>query len=127
MNIKDTIENYMIDMDLVFKEVDDGTWLIEDDIAHIDNIVVKLLEPIVLFRVKIMTVPQNNREEFYKKLLELNASELVHGAYAIEEDSVVIVDTLQSENLDINEFRATIESIEMALMDHYKQLSKYSE
>ncbi|MBZ4645184.1 MAG: hypothetical protein PWR27_1773 [Petroclostridium sp.] len=125
MDTKDRIEKFMLDMNLSFEEIDENTWMIEDELANIDNIVVKLLEPIVLFRVKIMPVPKENREEFYKKLLELNATDLVHGAYAIEGDSVIIVDTLQAENLDMNEFQSTIESIGLALIQHYELLVKY--
>ena len=91
------------------------------------NIIVKLLDPIIVFRVNIMKVPDNNREEFFKTLLELNANDLVHGAYGIEGDKVVIVDTLQVENLDINEFQSTIESIGLALVQQYELLSKFNQ
>jgi hypothetical protein len=127
MDTKKRIENYMLDMNITFEEIDENTWMIEDDLTHIDNIIVRLEEPIVLFRVKIMLVPKNNREEFFKKLLELNANDLIHGAYAIEGDNVVIVDTLQAENLDFNEFQSTIESIGLALTEHYKILAKYAD
>ncbi len=123
METKNRIEKYMLDMNLGFEEINDNTWMIEDDLAHIDNIIVVLLEPIVLFRVKVMEIPVANKEAFYKKLLELNASDLLHGAYAIEGDSVLLVDTLQAENLDMNEFQSTIESIGLALRQHYSLLA----
>lgn len=116
----------MIDMNLKYEEIDDNTWMIEDDLSHIDNIIIKLLEPIVLFRVKIMPIAKENKLEFYEKLLELNVNDLLHGAYGIENESVVLVDTLQAENLDINEFQSTIESIGLALTQHYDILSKYN-
>lgn len=125
MDIKQKIENFMLDMNLVYEELDESTWKIEDDLSHIDNIIIKLVDPIVLFRVKVMGLPENNREEFYKTVLELNANDLVHGAYAIENDSLVIIDTLEAENLDQNEFQSTIDSIGLALMQHYELLSKY--
>jgi len=119
------IEGMMIDMDLSYEVLEEGTWMIEDDLAHIDNIIVKYLEPIILFRVKVMSVPKENKEEFFQKLLELNATGLLHGAYAVEGDNVVILNTLQSETLDKAEFQSTIESIEYALVEHYDTLSKY--
>lgn len=125
MDIKDRIERFMLDMDLGFREVEENTWIIEDELSHIDNMVVQFTDPIVLFRVKIMDIPKENREELYQKLLELNANDLVHGAYAIENNSIIIVDTLQAENLDYNEFRSTIESIGLALTQHYVLLAKY--
>ena len=48
-----------------------------------------------------------------------------HGAYAIEENSVVVVDTVESENLDINELIASIEAIGFAAVQHFPILSKY--
>jgi hypothetical protein len=125
MNTKQKIENFMLDMNLIYEELDESTWKIEDDLSHIDNIVVKYVDPIVLFRVKIMEVPENNKEEFYRTVLELNANDLLHGAYAIENNSLVIIDTLQAENLDKNEFQSTIDSIGLALMQHYDLLTKF--
>lgn len=127
MDVKRRIENYMLDMNLLYEELDENTWKIEDDLSHIDNIVVKLVEPIVLFRVKIMEIPENNKEELYRTVLELNANDLLHGAYAIENDSLVIIDTLQAENLDENEFQSTIDSIGLALMQHYDLLAKFAD
>lgn len=125
MDIVQKIEGMMIDMNLTYQVLDEGTWMLEDELANINNIIVKYLDPIILFRVKIMSVPKENKEAFYEKLLELNATDLLHGAYAIEGDSVVIVDTLQSESLDKIEFQSTIESIGLALVEHYSILSKY--
>lgn len=53
---------------------------------------------------------------------------MTHGAYAIDEDNnVIIVDTLESENLDLNEFQASIDSIIMAIAQDYKELIAYIE
>ncbi len=125
MDIKRKIEGFMIDMNLLFEEIGDGIWRIEDDLTHIDNIVVKVVDPIVLFRVKIMALPNGNREALYRTVLEMNANDLVHGAYAIEDDSLVIIDTLQAENLDKNEFQSTIDSIGLALIGQYDTLAQF--
>ncbi|QUI21690.1 YbjN domain-containing protein [Vallitalea pronyensis] len=125
MDVKQKIEGYMIDMNLLFEELDEGTWRIEDDLTHIDNIVVKVVDPIVVFRVKVMTLPDKNREALYQTVLEMNANDLVHGAYAIENDNLVIIDTLQSENLDKNEFQSTIDSIGLALIQQYDTLAQF--
>lgn len=126
MYIKRKIERFMMDMNLLYEEIDDGTWIIEDDLTHIDNIVVKIANPIVLFRVKIMEIPQEKKEELYRTVLELNANDLVHGAYAIEDNNLIIIDTLQCENLDKNEFQSTVDSIGLALIQHYDKLIKFT-
>ena len=119
------INDFILDLGIAAKSVGDGMWVIHDEFENIDNIVVSIEEPIVIFRVKLMSVPNKNKEQFYEKLLKMNASSLVHGAYAIENGSVVIVDTLQSENLDLNEFQASIESLTLAIAQDYKELSQF--
>ena len=49
---------------------------------------------------------------------------MVAGAYGLEEDNVVIVDTLQSENLDFNEFQASLDAIAMAVREHYEEIKE---
>ena len=78
----------------------------------------------MIFSVRLMKVPGKNTEAFYKKLLELNATELVAGAYGLDGDDVVITDTLQLENLDENEFVASVESLAMAIHEHYSILQQ---
>lgn len=125
MSIKERIEGFMLEMNVNFEEIEENTWVVEDNLAHVDNIVVKYLDPIVLFRVKTMEVPECNKEKFYKKLLNLNAGDLLHGAYAIEDNNVILIDTLQAENLNLNEFQSTIESIGLALNEHFQILKEY--
>ena len=62
--------------------------------------------PVVAFRVKVMDLPADGREELYRTLLALNTTEMVHGAFGLEGDAVVIVHALELENLDFNEFQA---------------------
>ncbi|MDH4128408.1 MAG: YbjN domain-containing protein [Spirochaetota bacterium] len=119
------INDFFLELGMSTETIANGMWVIRDEFENIENIVVSLEEPIVIFRVKLMKIPTTNREQFYEKLLTMNASSLVHGAYAIENGNVVIVDTLQSENLDLNEFQASIESLSLAIAQDYKQLSQY--
>jgi hypothetical protein len=70
-----------------------------------------------------MEVPKENKEKFYRALLELNAN-LLHGAYSISDDNVVLIDNLEAENLDYNEFQATIDSIILSLTQDLKKISE---
>ncbi|PKL11314.1 MAG: hypothetical protein CVV50_05895, partial [Spirochaetae bacterium HGW-Spirochaetae-6] len=81
--------------------------------------------PLVIFRLKLVEVPKSNKEAFFEKLLRLNSESMVHGAYALEGNNVIIVDTLQAENLDFNEFQASIDSIYMALANDYNKLKEF--
>jgi hypothetical protein len=70
-------------------------------------------------------VPQNHREASFRLPLELNASEMVRGAYGIEDDVVALIDTLQSEHLDLNAFRATLDALLLAIAQDYQQLKAF--
>ncbi len=123
----DVIENYLIKSEFPFERVDEGFWLIHDEFDQIDNIVIYHSSPVVTFRVKLLEVPDLDDEvrlELFTKLLELNATSMVAGAYGLEDEAVVAVDTLQAENLDFNEFQASIDSMALAIREHYRPLKQ---
>jgi hypothetical protein len=51
----------------------------------------------------------------FKKLLELNARQLLHAAYGVDDGHIVLSSALELENLDFNELQATMDEIDMAL------------
>ena len=124
MRTKEDVERYLINLDTPSEVLGDGIYRLNDDLPDIDDIIVMVSDPLVIFSVRLMKVPGKNTEAFYKKLLELNATELVAGAYGLDGDDVVITDTLQLENLDENEFVAAVESLAMAIHEHYSILQQ---
>lgn len=121
MDTHDNIEHYLIQMEYPFESVESHMWVIHDTIT----IVVTYEPPLVVFRVKLMEIPKERCEEFFKLLLELNASNMIHGAYGIEGDNVVLIDTLQSEHLDFNEFQASLEALLLASTQDYQRLNAF--
>jgi len=121
------IEQYLIDLKYNYQELKPNFWLIDDSDHDLEGIVVTYVDPLVVFRVQVMSVPEHDREEFFKKLLELNASDMINCAYGLEGEKVVITGSLEFETLDYNEFRATIDAIGLALTQHYPILSVYRE
>jgi hypothetical protein len=120
------IQSYLLNMELTYDEPREGTWVVQG-LDGVDNLVITLAGPVVVFRVKVMEVPRLHREELFRTLLELNATEMMHGAYGIEGEAVVISDALQLENLDFNEFAATIDDISLAVASHHGRLAKFRE
>jgi hypothetical protein len=89
--------------------------------------VISIAGPVVVFRIKVMDenkIPANRREVLYRKLLELNSVEMLHGAYGLEGGAIILTAALQLENLDFNEFQATMDDIGMAVSHHYMTLSE---
>jgi hypothetical protein len=126
MKTASDVQAYLERMELPYEEPREGTWIVSG-MDGVDNLVVTLAGPVLVFRVKMMDIPRGQREELFRTLLELNATEMMHGAYGIEGESIVIMDALQLENLDYNEFAATIDDISLAVASHHGRLAKYRE
>jgi hypothetical protein len=126
MKTASDVQSYLLKMELPNEEPREGTWVV-GGLEGIDSLVVTLAGPVLVFRVKLMDIPHHNREELYRTLLELNATEMMHGAYGVEGDAIVISDALQLENLDYNEFAATVDDITLAVSSHHGRLAKFRE
>ena len=119
------IEQYLIDLKYNYQEIKPNLWLLDDAEHALEGIAVMHADPLVIFRVQVMDAPSEKREEFFAKLLELNAGEMIHGAYGLEGGKVVIINTMEYDTMDYSEFRASLDAISMALTQHYPILSVY--
>lgn len=126
MITNDQIEAYLIETGVPFEEVKEGFWLIHNEDDDVDNIVVVHTAPVITFRVKLMDAPSAKRAELFEHLLKLNATSMIAGAYGLEDSAIVLVDSLQSENLDYNEFQASVDAITFAVREHYQELRAFA-
>jgi hypothetical protein len=125
MNIKEKIESYFIELNVPYERKGDNLWIISDEDRSLQNVAVTLEESVVTITINVMQVPKDKNEELFKKLLTLNATDLIHGAYAIEGNTIVLIDTLEGETLDLKELQASLDAISLALTQHYKVLAAY--
>jgi hypothetical protein len=125
MTLKDKLESYLIDLNVQYDQKEGNLWVISDDERSLQNVLVTIDDPVVTITVNVMEVPGNNKEQFYEKLLALNATDMIHGAYAIEGSNVVLVDTLEGPTMDLEELQASLDAIGLALTQHYPVLSEY--
>jgi hypothetical protein len=122
MVTRDDLESFLIRMDLDFSEVDDGMYLVQgpNDGAPV---VVHHSPPLLVVRMKVMALPEEkDLGDLFEALLVWNATDVVHGAYGIEEGDLVITDTLELETLDFPEVQASLESLQMAASSHIAQI-----
>ena len=83
MVTRDDLESFLIRMDLDFNEVDEGMFLVQGSNEGAP-VVVHHSAPLLVIRLKVMTLPTgNDLGELYKALLVWNATDVVHGAYGI--------------------------------------------
>ena len=112
-----------------YSEVEPGLWIVRPSGELDFSVVVHFLPPVVLLRVKVMNLPTKADAvaTLSRRLLELNATDLVHGSYGIEKDSIVITEALELSHLDYEEFLAAYESITVSLASHLRELGTYRE
>ena len=122
MKTAEDVESYLLRMGVATDTVKPGIWLLKTDSAPL---AVSIAGPVVAFRMKVMEAPTSGREELYRTLLGLNTTEMVHGAFGLEGDAVVLVHALELENLDFNEFQAVVDDISMAAVKHQPTLSRF--
>ena len=129
MATAEDIEGYLIRMGVPYETIGERMWMIHDEYEMLDNIVVTLNDPVVLFHVRLMKIPEScDRLGLFSTLLELNTTDMMHGAYGLEgQNAVVATDTLQAENLDFNEFQASVDSLSLCISKHYEQLLPFAQ
>jgi len=121
------IEQYLIDLKYNYKEIKTNFWLLDDAEHNLEGMVIMYIDPLVIIQVQVMDAPEKNRQDFYTKLLVLNATDMIHGAYGLDGEKVILIDNLEYETLDFSEFRATLDAISLTLTQHYPILSIYRE
>ena len=112
-----------------YQEVEPGLWIVKPG-GQLDlDLVVHYSPPVVVLRVKVMTCPRDDDRcaQLNRRLLQLNATDLLHGSYGIEQDAIVLTEAMELSHLDFEEFLATYESMTMALGSHLRELSSYRE
>jgi Tir chaperone family protein CesT len=123
MKTVEDIESFLLRAGLPYEAVKPGLWLVQ--IGDHGRLAVSLAGPVVAFRIKVLDTPKQGGEDLYRILLQLNTTEMVHGAFGIEGEAIVIVDALELENLDFNEFQAVIDDMSMAVTKHHPNLARY--
>jgi hypothetical protein len=110
-----------------YSEVEPGLWIVKPNGALDLDVVVHYSPPVVVIRVKVMNLPRDESASGHlaRRLLQLNATDLVHGSYGIERESVVLTEALELGSLDFEEFLSAYEGMTLALGAHLKELGAY--
>lgn len=100
--------------------------VIDDEEKGIKNLIIDCEDPILIIEQKIMATPEKT-EPFFKRLLQLNRT-LVHGAFVLDDDgkNVLFRDTLQLQNLDLNELEGSINALSLALAENANELIAFN-
>jgi hypothetical protein len=117
MRTEKDVEAYLRELGRRYRRVEGeaATFVVESSASQ-PPVAVRVDPPLVVVRVHIGDVPGAQAgTALLRKLLELNARQLVHASYGLDGEHVVLSSALELENLDFNELQATLDEIDMAL------------
>ncbi|WP_177760749.1 molecular chaperone Tir [Flavobacterium sp. I3-2] len=128
MNYFSKVESYIrnVDYTISYSNESEGVFMIENLMDGIQNLIVGIAPPIIIFELYLFTLTNENSEMF--KALLMKNRDIIHGAFAITEDGTKVIYryTLQISNLDQNEFEATLNSLSLLMSEYSAQIIEFS-
>lgn len=122
------VKNYLLDLgyEIMHEDTQEELVIIRDEQRGLINVIVDCEDPILIVEMYIMELTKPDTQMLLS-LLQKNR-EIVHGAFAIDQEGKRLFyrDTLQLENLDLNELEATLDSLSLLLSEFYEELISFS-
>ena len=117
------LEGYLLRLERRFERAEDGTYLLSMGVDR-PLVALRVAAPVLVAQVDIGQAPADDAHAspLFRKLLELNATALVHAAYGIEGNTIVLSAALELKNLDLNELEAVLADLDMALANQIPTL-----
>jgi hypothetical protein len=127
MTTREDVQAWLDRLEMPVESVAEDIWLVRTEEGA--ELAVHFAPPVLVLRVRVMQLPADRARagELFRRLLEYNARDLVHGSYGVEGDHVVLTDTLELTNLDFSEFEASVDSLTLALASHAGTLAPFGE
>lgn len=118
------VKDYLLDLDygIVSEDESEELVVVENLEAGITNLIVDCEDPILVVELHLFDL-QNGDTNILRRFLQMNR-EIIHGAISLDEtgEKVIFRDTLQIENLDLNELEGTLNSLEVFLSENAEEL-----
>ncbi len=122
------VKEYLLELDYIIINQDpaEGIFLVEKEDAGIKNLVIGCAEPILIMEQFICEIAKPSLE-IYRALLIKNR-DIIHGAFVLDETgkNLMYRDTLELENLDLNELAGTLNSLSLLMSEYSEELIKMS-
>ncbi|MCT4587584.1 MAG: YbjN domain-containing protein [Carboxylicivirga sp.] len=122
------VKNYLIELncEIVAEQQSEGVLVVTKPGEGIVNLVLGCVDPLLIMEQFIFEINEDNMSVF-KQLLMKNR-DIVHGAFVLDETGrkVIFRDTLQIENLDLNELEGSINSLGLLLSEYANEIIKFS-
>ncbi len=116
----EVLERYLIQLERGFERSEDGTYVVSAG-AHRPPIALRVAGSVLVAQIDVgpaLSGAGPAEAKLYRHLLELNASGLLHAAFAVENERIVLTAALEISNLDLNELQAVLADMDLALSEH---------
>jgi hypothetical protein len=122
--IKDYIHE--LDLRIVREDEKQEVFIVDNPENGIQNLIIDCAPPLVVLEQLIFEV-KSDSVDLYKRLLQMNRT-LIHGAFVLDEKgkNVFFRDTLQLENLDLNELEGSVGALSLALAENGNELLDFA-
>ena len=121
-----TVKKYIekLNYRIAFEDDKERVFIVDSKDGIIRNLVIGCSTPLLLMEQYLFDLTDNSSPEVLKKLLQKNR-DIVYGAFALDESGTKVIfrDTLQIENLDLNELEGSLESLKLLLKEFKEDLS----
>jgi len=122
------VKSYLTDLQLEIKHESnaDSIFIVSSEQDGIVNLIICVAYPIIIFEQYLFEIKVAS-PDIYKDLLQKNR-DIIHGAFVLDGTGkkVIFRDSLQLENLDRNEFEATLNSLSLLLSEYSDQIINFS-
>ncbi|MFC2109547.1 molecular chaperone Tir [Bacteroidota bacterium] len=122
------IKNYLLELNynITHEDEKEGILMIQNRNEGINNLIIGIASPILIIEQYIFKIPKPS-ENIFQQLLQKNR-DIVHGAFVLDEtgEKVIFRDTLQIENIDLNELEGSINSLSLLLSEYSENIIQFS-
>ena len=122
------VKDYILELEysIDHESEEDNVFVISKDSEGIHNLVIGVADPIVVIEQFLFELAADDKD-IYKSLLIKNR-DIIHGAFVLDESSkrVIFRDTLQLENLDMNELDGSLNSLSLLLGEYSDEIIAFS-
>jgi hypothetical protein len=125
----DKVRDYLMELEysIISEDKDTEVFMVESQEDGINNLVIGIADPILIIEQYLFDLKNDNDGAICKQLLMKNR-DIVHGAFVLDEkgEKVIFRDTLQVENLDLNELEGSLTSLSLLLSEYTNEIIAFS-
>lgn len=127
-NYFNKVKQFLLELnyDICREDLEKQVFVVNKEESGICNLVIGCADPILIMEQSIVKLSKTDKDVFLA-LLQQNRR-IIHGAFVLDESGLGVIyrDTLQLENLDLNELEGSLNSLSLLLSEFGNQIIAFS-